>query len=476
MATNFSTLLNSAMDCIGYSKTMIVSRKELCNKYVSNYSQTCSGHLGGEVMLAGSKSEGVLPFYASDFDYMTVLNTCVCVDVGCQEDGLVVIETYNKGCPPGYTKLKLLNTENTLTAVILHMCSVYDISKGVVLLKSTDLQHIRALDYVAMPSYQGLGRKCLSVTGPAISLTIQPEVVKGMKTSNIYVDQVLAIRLYSSSVLQEWKERKRVFEWPSPDNIQDISTMEGYVVPVGPKYSEEQNFEWRICYTTAERKLVSSLSEVQLKLYILFKMVNREMIKPKVDCVSSYIIKNIIFWTVECSPADIFTPSNLIHTLLQCLRFLLHCLHNNYLPNYMIPSRNLLLGKIESEQKPKLKNRLRDILNEGEKCVLKCNKLGNAMFIIDSNRSLASRFRVWRDEVEELYLIFTLKMISKMQPSMLCQSTVFYDLLFEFWKDESFMNIITKLMNLLSIDGRSLLGNFFQNFEEIDTWMKQLFS
>ncbi|XP_053379982.1 uncharacterized protein LOC128548633 [Mercenaria mercenaria] len=368
MAEDFSDLLNSAMDCIGYSKRSIVSRADVLNRYFEISSKTCLESVGIEMLLAGSKSEGVVPFLASDYDLMLVFKRC----------------------------------------------------------------------YIWRPSASST--------------------------------------LLFLVITQEWTERERIFEWPSPDVIQDVSTLEGYVVPVGHKLSEEQNFEWRICYTTAERKLISSLSEVQLKLYVLLKMVNGDIIKPKVDCVSSYIIKNIIFWTAEWSPTYVFTPSNLTHMLLQCLRFLLHCLCNNCLPNYMIPSRNLFLGKIKSEQKPQLKSVLQELLNEGEKIVLRCDKLRNAMYIMHNDRSIATRFRLWRDEVEELFLIVNLKMVSKLKPNMVFQHSFLYDILFEFWKDESYLTEILRLFNLLSVDFATMLTKGTQGMEDVGTWMNKLLS
>ncbi|XP_053379983.1 uncharacterized protein LOC128548634 [Mercenaria mercenaria] len=475
MAADFSALLNSAMDCIGYSKRSIVSRADALNKLCEIFSKTLES-VGIEMLLAGSKSEGVVPFHASDYDLMFVFNRCLCVDVGCHEDGLVIIETYNGDCPPGYTKLRPLNIEHVGNTEFLQLCTVYDISTGVILLKSSNFQQFLSLCNYVIPFYAGFQIKEATFSGPAISVTLQTNIVKGLKSASLYGDQVPALPYYSSSFLQEWTERERIFNWPSPVVIQEVSTMEGYVVTVGHKLSEEQNFEWRICYTTAERKLVSSLSEVKLKLYILLKMVNSDIIKPKVDCVSSYIIKNIIFWIAEWSPAYVFTPSKLTHMLLQCLRLLLHCLCNNCLPNYMIPSRNLLLGKINSEQKLQLISLLQELLNEGDKIVLRCDKLRNAMYIMHNDRSIATRFRLWRDEVEELFLIVNLKMVSKLKPNMMYQQSYIYDMFFEFWKDESYLTELFRLLNLLSVDVPTLLTKGTQGMEDVNTWINNLLS
>jgi hypothetical protein len=103
----------------------------------------------------------------------------------------------------------------------------------------------------------------------------------------------------------------------------------------------------------------------------------------------------LILWITECSLLCIQHPPYLTLFMIQCLMFLLHCLHKNHLPNYMIPSRNLLPGKVKIDQKQTLTRLLHQLINEGDRIVLKCDKIRNAMFIVVNNQSLTFAFKVW---------------------------------------------------------------------------------
>ncbi|XP_060577636.1 uncharacterized protein LOC132734800 [Ruditapes philippinarum] len=379
MASYFSSLLFHAMDCIGFSRQMILLRADITNKMYETVSENSAKYFGLELILAGSKSEGITQTNESDNDIMIVLRKCICVDTGRQENDFIVLEAITKDCPPGYTQLRLVNDENMDIPDIFYMSSEYDIIKGVLLLKSVRIQKFFSLISAEFPSLDGLKQKYTGINGPAISTIVERSNYLGINLAKVLNDFVLAMPYYSSSILTEWKKRVRRHEWPPASLIHDVATMEGFVVPIGHKLSEEQHFEWRICYTTAERKLITSLNETQLKLYIVIKMVNEYVIKPEIDCITSYMLKNVILWITECSPLCIQRPSYLTGFIIQSLWFLLHCLHNNHLPNYMIPSRNLL-GKMKIDQKQTLTRLLGDLINEGDIIVLRCDKLTNAMF------------------------------------------------------------------------------------------------
>ncbi|XP_060577635.1 uncharacterized protein LOC132734798 [Ruditapes philippinarum] len=476
MASYFSSILFHAMDCIGFSRQMILLRSDIANNMYETVSENCAEYLCMEVILAGSKSEGVTQTNASDNDLMLVLRKCICVDTGRQENDFIVLEAITKDCPPGYTQLRLVNDGNMDIPDIFYMASEYDIIKGVLLLKSAGFHKFFTLVSADIPSFDGLEQKYTAINGPAFSMIVERSNYLGIKSAKIYNDHVLAMPYYSFTILTEWKNRVRHYEWPPASLIHDVSTMEGFVVPIGHKLSEEQHFEWRICYTTAERQLITSLNETQLKLYIVIKMVNKNVIKPVLDCVTSYMLKNVILWVTECSPLCIQHSSYLTRFMIQSLWFLLHCLLNNHLPNYMIPSRNLLLGKMKSDQKQTLTRLLGDLINEGDTIVLRCDKLKNAMFILVSNQSLAFAFKVWRDEVEKLILEINRNITIKTRPDMILRSSYIYDMCYEYWKDESYMVNIFRLYSLLNVDIFSLTQNGIQNFQDIVTCLDNLLS
>ncbi|XP_053378882.1 uncharacterized protein LOC123528021 [Mercenaria mercenaria] len=477
MTDQFSSLLNSTLDTLGYSIENISLRAKVSKTVKGMCSERCTKQFGLKLLSAGSKAEGVSPIFASDEDSMLVYTDYVCVDFGDIGNGIYVIMRYLDESPPGYIKLRPLGARNITALPWLLIFSMYVTNLDIVLLSSMSFRNFLTLIYSRLMPYLGSANKVSKVSGPALALTVNRCMLNHVFSSDIYADIVPALPYYSSSILEQWKDRKRLYEWPTTDTIKEVSTTEGYVVPVGHKQSEEQNFEWRVCYTTGEQKLLGSLNEVQIKLYVLLKMINSCVIKGQVDCLTSYMIKNIVMWVSETCRTGTFTPDNLSRVVLQSLAFLRNCLlYSNFLPNYMISDRNLLFGKVEVQEKLKLGKIIAELLHEGEHIFLRCEKLKNAMFIMCANPALAFRFRAWRNEIEELFLFAHVNIFSKIKPDMVLRSTFSYDLLFEYMKDKSFVETVIRLFNLLSIDERTLFGNGFQSFEDIDKWLDRLFS
>lgn len=266
----------------------------------------------------------------------------------------------------------------------------------------------------------------------------------------------------SSSFLKTWKKRNRNHQWPAQDVIHEISTTEGFVVPVGHKNSDEQNFEWRICYTIAEQILVSHFNSVQTKLYILLKMIFKQVVNPQCGLISSYLVKNIVFWVCEGNEPTCFTPDKLVDLLMNSLAFLLLCLHSNFLPNYMIPSRNLL-GKINPYEKKKLTNILRDLLREGAPIILRLPKIRLMTHIILSAPELGNTFFKWRDTVEKyfisLYLYFFLIHLNNPAMTRELEDNISDDLLSVFMRDTCFLELIFSLLSLLHVDSLQICTN-----------------
>jgi hypothetical protein len=88
MASYFSTLVSGAMDCIGYSEQSIRLRAKTFKEFYDILSQHVEEPFHMEIILAGSKSEGVVPYHASDLDLMCILQSCICVDQGQLEASL----------------------------------------------------------------------------------------------------------------------------------------------------------------------------------------------------------------------------------------------------------------------------------------------------------------------------------------------------------------------------------------------------
>lgn len=394
------------MDCLGYSPEAMEMRVKMYEKWTELMNERSIDEYK-EFLFAGSKSEGTSSIWGSDFDLMLLFKNCICVDDGHDENDMYVVLHYSDQSPPGYTKLRPLNFDDAAPAS-LRTSTVYDLNNGIVLLSSATFQKNVSVFHDILPFVSAF-KTDVSVSGPALCALCNLFPSNGKGFSNISFDLVYAMRFYSVSILKEWQQRKREHEWPTQTIIQEVSSSEGYIVPVGPVFSEEQNLEWRICYATAERLLFLSLKEEQKKLYVILKILNKHVFEPSVNCVSSYMLKNTVLWIAECTPAHAFTPFNLIQMLMKCLFFLLHCLNNNFLPNYMIPRRNLFLGKVKSEHKQNIKLLLRELLKDRERVVLRCPKISIVMNEMIINPLGASSFRIWRNKAE--CLLITIGMV-----------------------------------------------------------------
>ncbi|XP_045201535.2 uncharacterized protein LOC123555060 [Mercenaria mercenaria] len=178
------------------------------------------------------------------------------------------------------------------------------------------------------------------------------------------IDVVFAIPYEDRTLLKSWVERKRPNGWPSQELISEISKLPGHLVPVGRKGSQLKKYEWRICYTFAERQLMRSLNEVQLMLYQSIKVQR----KSNFECVSSYIIKNLILWLAEALPQYVFQEKYYFALEYAKLVVLLSRVKNDKLPSYMIPERNLIADKLTENEKQTILKQLCEYLPKYRYC------------------------------------------------------------------------------------------------------------
>lgn len=99
---------------------------------------------------------------------------------------------------------------------------------------------------------------------------------------------------------QEWVYRNRV--WPSFELVSHIVSYGPLFVPIGTKYSLNEDLEWRISFSVAEKHLIYSFTHTQLLSYALLKILLKEVIELDTVCkglLCSYFIKTVVFWVFE---------------------------------------------------------------------------------------------------------------------------------------------------------------------------------
>jgi len=393
----FSRVLFEALNQQGYSAARIKYRSNAVSR---NYTQTGrrsdNGHM--KIIPAGSSGEGISKLCSSDRDVMIVQSDIICVDERSHANGpySLVLQNEYTHTSPGYVRLR---ADRPVRDHQGRLFSQRCIHTGTHYLSS--LITMQAL-YQDDPSDVINGPACTSNSKHTVEQTFGFKMNFLPKIDN---DNVLALPFVSLNVLEKWMGRERHHEWPPRALQRKIFTMIGYVVPVGHKLSENKNIEWRISYTTAEKKLVGSLNDVQVKLYVVLKFVQRDRLKPVCQNFTSYMVKNLVFWVLEETPMGDLTPETLVDRILTAFRHLKQFLENKFLPCYIIPERNLFDGRMNEVECALLLGEVDKIIDEGYEFLLKHHKLSLSMQLTFSYPDIARGYEQWLVEIEDIVLM-----------------------------------------------------------------------
>ncbi|XP_045156542.2 uncharacterized protein LOC123523024 [Mercenaria mercenaria] len=179
-----------------------------------------------------------------------------------------------------------------------------------------------------------------------------------------------------------WLNQQGAGHWPSDDMKRYCSNTGCFVVCVGSKGSENEELEWRISTSLAERCLMLNLNITQIQCYVLMKMILKTYIKPPYeDTITSFMCKTVLFKLIASTNSNFWREKN----LLVCLLFCLFCLYNSVLnencPHFIIPGNNLMAGHITQESKPHILEILQYIINSEGTALLgiKCDALGSRL-------------------------------------------------------------------------------------------------
>lgn len=170
----------------------------------------------------------------------------------------------------------------------------------------------------------------------------------------------------------QWLVRPRPNDWPSSELVQEIFDAGCHLAPVGRgkridepvelidycqnpeltvtsstvpaaesnegKWAMDET-EWRTSFSLAENKLGESVSPVQRHVMVLLKMIKKFYFP---DVISTYYLKNLLFWECESKEEVFWKEDNSANCLLFMLDRLQECLEAHQLPHYMMPQSNLL--------------------------------------------------------------------------------------------------------------------------------------
>ncbi|KAH3829650.1 hypothetical protein DPMN_102877 [Dreissena polymorpha] len=168
--------------------------------------------------------------------------------------------------------------------------------------------------------------------------------------------------------------RPKPGHWPKQQTITDAKQCGIFLVHpgnIGSTYNrlnsiltiqfstEYSLLQWRISTNTIERLLMFDLSIVQMRAYILTKMIRKEFLGPLEDTrLSTFHMKTSFLFTIEQFPENIWRNDNLLQCVLYCLNTLRRFLKRRYCPHYTIASVNLFENKLEVFEMDLLENEI----------------------------------------------------------------------------------------------------------------------
>ncbi|XP_060591193.1 uncharacterized protein LOC132746132 [Ruditapes philippinarum] len=404
---NISCLWSDILDCIGYDKEIISIRRNFWQQKswpIFNEWNPWDTHI-----VAGSKAEGITSIFESDIDFMLLCKDTICSDEDLTTvSGFTTLYADTRETPPGYTRLKMISKnccQGETYRQFLKKC-FFESESSDVYISSFKFSSLLKREGVYSGDAEFLNNflQRAELSGPSL-----PTTYFGCISS----DSVLAIPCHYPKILQTWKKRKRRYTWPPEYVIEAAASMQPQVVPKGSKNSDDKWREWRFCFIKSELELTSSLNETQIKLYILLKIVAKDILKNVSEEISSYMMKNITFWLAELLPEELFRKDKLISLLFLSLMYLkLSISESNSLPYYMIPGRNLLSERLSPESRRQMCELLGMLIAEGPGFIfIRCSKLKSAWEFLFTSPIPLDVDGGRRDMIEKIYYSFLSKLL-----------------------------------------------------------------
>ncbi|KAH3792877.1 hypothetical protein DPMN_146378 [Dreissena polymorpha] len=309
----------------------------------------------------GSKAEGLTSYLESDVDKLFVTESVICLEDGVDSSSVPVKKTIFRSCSrisySGHCRLLLEKPGTPICRTVYNALCDDGFGRG---LLSSDLfvhQFLRRE-----------GRVQHERAGPST-----PETFGVLER-----DTVHALHFYCPSILTRWAARHRY--WPSADVVREVVSLGAFVSPVGVKGSDYEHVEWRMCFNTGENVLINNLNDTQVKLYVLLKMVKKDVLQPQKKEVTSFTVKNIVLWIAENNPHSLFHERSLFHWLHEGLYALRVAIDTKELPYYMIPGRNLMAAcALDHEQKRSWIATIDEMMTEGPRSILRLPKIRQAI-------------------------------------------------------------------------------------------------
>ncbi|XP_052776032.1 uncharacterized protein LOC128213950 [Mya arenaria] len=365
-----SLRLSRALSDIGVNRWMVRRRRRTFLMIEAN--DTIIGKLRGcdfTSFYFGSQSEGTTtPGLNSDIDTLTCINDTNIMSSWSEweagKDNMLMVK--EETCSPQHYLLQVIRHDSP--EPFIHSSDVFHVvdSKGRVLYVNTHDGIIAKNLAIAnnMPHYS---------SGPSNSL------------DKMY-DYVLAHWCRSLPLeCHGWFERPRPGHWPTPELLRDVKECGCFLVPDGYFDSYYRHVEWRISPSLIERTLMFSMKTVQLKCYVVLKILKSHVINPLLDNegkLTSFHCKTALLFAAERLPSGMWRENRLMECIVYCLKLLLGWTKTGMCPHYIVAGVNLFHGKFTSRQLANLSKILSNIIDTHLIVIayIQADDMGNRMF------------------------------------------------------------------------------------------------
>ncbi|XP_053379752.1 uncharacterized protein LOC123527776 [Mercenaria mercenaria] len=347
---NISMRLSEVVDDIGVNENMVMKWRRTA--LLRETMQTITPGADGRQMTVyelGSQSEGTTTIgLESDTDTL-----------GCMDDNIVIqdwsewtpgkynyLMIQNETTPPGYCLLQALRPDAPLPDTHETDDDFVKDKSGRILVKNTIIPD-------SMPG--GYQRQ-----GPSMAFAATP----GIFAADIVITYPCKSWPQSSRV---FLDRQETNSWPTVAMKRYAKTTRCSVVCVGSKVSENADLEWRISTSLAERCLMFNLNITQIRIYILMKMIFKTYINVEnlnnESYISSFMCKTVLFYCIASKPSKIWKECNILNCLSFCIQTMNRCILAGNCPHFFDHKNNLMAGKISTEVKHQLLERMSNLIS-----------------------------------------------------------------------------------------------------------------
>lgn len=291
--------------------------------------------------VVGSICEGTF-LESSDIDIICYTKLAVCTDGSFHRHAFKTAETEMDTQYPGYVFL-WLNDD----AMVKEQLPLTQKRNGKHYLSSKLFMDEQFKDaFKAVESQPDIKR--YAIHGPALSVYLECDDYKGN------MDITCGYIFHCPTLINQFIERTSSREWPPDFAKRKIAALPAFLVPTGQKGSKLRRLQWRICFNFAETVLVHCMNDIQYKVFVLMKAFTKKNLAPVCKEITSFLVKNVLFWMCDQLPPEAFLRSNIFNIFILGLTNLRDCIIKRQLDYYMIPTRNLLDSIVSNKQRDML--------------------------------------------------------------------------------------------------------------------------